>query len=195
MDSIFADRLAAFSLRPFQPEDAVQVASWVHDLLELRWISPSTPPPLTADKVCSWHADGTSAFMLFDQAGSENSRALAYGEVNRAPHDREARWLGHLIVAPERRGRGVGGVLVHLLLAEAQRSPGLKRVVLIVSPDNLAGRRCYLRAGFQIVGEEQHRMAPHEALIPMTRMEYRPRSARGHRNPAMAVRSGFPCLP
>jgi ribosomal protein S18 acetylase RimI-like enzyme len=51
-----------------------------------------------------------------------------------------------LIVAPARRGQGLGGRLVRLLVELARAA--YPTIALRVAPDNVVAQRCYLRAGF-----------------------------------------------
>lgn len=81
---------------------------------------------------------------------------LGYGEINPLRSGGEHVWLGHVIVRPDRRGRGLGSILLRALLAEVFERRNATRVALIVFPDNLAALRCYRRAGFCLSGEEHH---------------------------------------
>jgi len=82
---------------------------------------------------------------------------LGYGEINPMGGGGGDVWLGHVIVRPDRRGRGMGTFLLRSLLAESFERRNATRVALIVFPDNLAALRCYRRVGFRLAGEEFHR--------------------------------------
>jgi ribosomal protein S18 acetylase RimI-like enzyme len=75
------------------------------------------------------------------------------GMVRGAPHDAdpEAGYLISMWVAPEARGRGVGGALIAEVIAWA-RGRGLRRLVLDVGAHNGSARRLYERAGFVPTG-------------------------------------------
>ncbi|MCA9773921.1 MAG: GNAT family N-acetyltransferase [Myxococcales bacterium] len=68
-----------------------------------------------------------------------------------------ARWVLNvhdLAVAPEHRGRGIGGTLLEAVIAHAHRL-GCRKVTLEVRADNEAARRLYRRLGFGPGGVEQ----------------------------------------
>jgi GNAT superfamily N-acetyltransferase len=75
------------------------------------------------------------------------------GMVRGAPHDvdPEAAYLISMWVAPEARGRGVGGALIAEVIAWA-RGRELRRLVLDVGEHNAPARRLYERAGFVPTG-------------------------------------------
>lgn len=56
--------------------------------------------------------------------------------------------LGRLVVAPERRGAGLGGELIALLMARGSAELGTARCSLFVLAFNTAARRLYTRLGF-----------------------------------------------
>jgi ribosomal protein S18 acetylase RimI-like enzyme len=64
----------------------------------------------------------------------------------------EAGWCGGLAVVPERRGRGVGRLLMRALLENA-RAAGVRRLTLEVLAGNTAALRLYEGAGMRVVRE------------------------------------------
>jgi len=142
-----------WQLTPFQPWHSPTIARWVQTEQQLRWLAPSTHPPLTAEKILGWKKPGGSAFVLVK--GGEES-PLGYGEINPMRRGDEHVWLGHIIVRPNQRGRGMGSTLLRALLVEAFERRNATHVALIVFPDNLAALRCYRRVGFSLLGEEIH---------------------------------------
>ena len=59
-----------------------------------------------------------------------------------------------MYVAPEARGRGVGRALVARLIEHARAWEGVDRLTLTVTDTQVAARRLYLAAGFQLFGSE-----------------------------------------
>ena len=57
-----------------------------------------------------------------------------------------------MYVAPEARGRGLGGMLLDALIARARTLPGLEQLTLCVVPENVAARQLYVSRGFQSFG-------------------------------------------
>ncbi len=81
----------------------------------------------------------------------EGSADLGMVRGARADGDAATGYLISLWVAPEARGRGVGGALVGEVVAWA-RAAGLRRLVLDVGEHNAAARRLYERADFVATG-------------------------------------------
>ncbi len=156
-----------YELIAFAPGDAQQVASWVRSDAEAYWLAPRTPAPLSAPKVLEWTRDAGDACLLRERARG----ALAgYGEVNPLGGRRGEFWLGHLVVASEMRGRGVGRVLTELLLRRAFRTHGARRVTLVVFPENASAIACYRRAGMSFDGVEEHYFPQTGEAVSMIRM-------------------------
>lgn len=163
-----------WGLALFRPWHAPTIARWVRTEQELRWLAPSTPPPLTAEKIVGWKKPDGAAFVLVK--GGERA-PWGYGEINRWQDCEQHVWLGHVIVRPDQRGRGLGGLLLRALLDEAFERRKSMRVALIVFPDNYAALRCYRRGGFNLSGEEHHQFGhtgpTHRLLrLEIARAEY-----------------------
>lgn len=168
-------------LVPFQSWHAPTISRWVQTQQQLQWLAPSTPPPLTAEKIKGWKKSGGSAFVLVK--GGE-SPPWGYGEINPMREDGGHVWLGHVIVRPDRRGRGLGSLLLRALLAEAFERRHATRVALIVFPDNHAALRCYRRAGFVDSGEEHHQFGCGGPTHRLLRLEIaRPEQQRWNQGP------------
>jgi RimJ/RimL family protein N-acetyltransferase len=140
-------------LTPFCAEWAELVVSWVRDPQEEYWLAPKTPPPLTAAHVRRWHEPGHNPFALLAAPGEPPS---GYGELNALVRARRQYWIGHLIVDPAQRGRGLGSTFTRLLLDEAFEERGAQRVSLVVFPENTAAIACYRAAGLHEDGHEWH---------------------------------------
>jgi RimJ/RimL family protein N-acetyltransferase len=123
---------------------------------------------LTAEKVMGWKKSGGEAFVLVK--GGEGS-PVGYGEINPMRKGGEYLWLGHVVVRPDQRGRGMGSTLLRALLVEAFERRNAALVALIVFPDNLAALRCYRRAGFSQSGEEIHQFDGAGPTHRLLRME------------------------
>jgi RimJ/RimL family protein N-acetyltransferase len=162
-------------LRPFENGWAERVADWVTDDREVFLLAPKTPPPLTGEKVLAWTDERDYPRLLFLDHESE---PVAYGELHYMPRSTSHLWLGHLVVASDHRGRGLGVQLTTRLLTEAFTQFQAKRVSLVVFPDNEAALRCYRRAGLIQVGEQKKYFETtrrHHRMIAMTidRARYR----------------------
>jgi [ribosomal protein S18]-alanine N-acetyltransferase len=111
---------------------------------ERRWIA--TEPPVDRREVrARWRdllATGEGTLLLAEDGGEPVGLAVMVG--------RDAPELG-MLVAPDRRERGIGSALVEQCLAWA-RATGSSRVVLHVFPHNLAARALYRKHGFGETG-------------------------------------------
>ena len=158
---------APYRLEPFDPSQAVLVASWVCDAHEAYWLAPKTAPPVTADDVRAWSRPGHEQLQLVPARGRI---PIAYGELNVLDSRRGLYWLGHLLVAPQRRRCGVGAALTSALLNRAFSNYAAAAVTLVVFPDNAPARACYYRAGLREDGWEVHYLPPYQRRVRLLRM-------------------------
>jgi ribosomal protein S18 acetylase RimI-like enzyme len=139
-------------LHPFDPVRAALVASWAVGEEEVRswWAADGDVVP--AEAVAEWsETDDVEAYLFAEDAGPY----VAYGELW-LDHEEGDLELAHLVVAPERRGQGVGRALVQALAEQARHAhPELSLVVLRVQPENDQAIRAYTAAGFVPVPDDQ----------------------------------------
>ena len=146
-------QLRRLRLRPFHHWYASVVAQWVGTPEQLRLLAPGTAPPLTAAKVGRWTKPAGHALLLTRDG---DARPIGYGELNPMRLERDHLWLGHVVVCPQERGKGVGQAFVRAMVSYAFDPLCAKRISLIVFPDNAPAIKCYRRVGFVNVGEESH---------------------------------------
>lgn len=70
-------------LARFHPTHAAAIASWIRDERQLHWVSPSTEPPLTPDKVLQWPRPDGEAFVLLPDTADGSSGATGPGAPGR----------------------------------------------------------------------------------------------------------------
>jgi len=157
-------------IRPFDQAYAGAVAAWVRTEEELRSLAPSTTAPLTAEKVAAWQRATTRAFLMFL---NDDRTPAGYAELNRMGNDPHHWWLGHIVLDPVIRGRGIGGRFVSRLASLATDGFGARRLSLIVCPDNAQAMRCYERVGFHLISDEYHRFGTPPRRQRMLRYELR----------------------
>jgi RimJ/RimL family protein N-acetyltransferase len=158
-------------LHPFDTAHAALVASWaVGDEVVRAWCAVDGDS-VPADVVAGWsQADDVEGFVFTDVEGGP---LVAYGELWLDDDEGEVE-LARLLVAPERRGQGVGRVLVRTLVERARQThPELADVILRVRPENEQAIRAYAAAGFVAVpADEQEtwnqgqRFAYHWMVLP-----------------------------
>lgn len=154
-------------LEPFHPRHADLVMSWVRDAREAYWIAPRTPPPLTADQVLNWQTPGHQPYLLYS---SLRAMPVAYGELNMLGMGTARYWLGHLIVAADLRGKGLGQHLTRQLLEEAFLRRRAREVSLVVFPDNHQAIACYEKVGLRHAGFETHDFPAYKQRVRLVRM-------------------------
>lgn len=155
-------RAGCTCLMPFDRLYAQQVSSWVLSDRELEWLAPGTLAPLTAHKVAAWGGNGSNRFLYWREGDDSPG---AYGELNRMPDRTDQMWIGHVVVAPDRRGRAYGADLSAALVNRAFVVHRVSAVLLVVFPENEHAVRCYKRIGMVEMGRERKR-------FKTTRREY-----------------------
>ena len=146
-------------LTAFDEDYAAMVASWARGSVETYWLAPRTAPPLTGQKVRAWAGAGHCPLVLVNP---QNPVPLAYGELNILRNKQHEYWLGHLIVDPWHRGRGLGRLLTRMLLLRAFRGQNARQVSLVVFPDNFAAIASYHSAGMCEDGYEVHKFEAYD---------------------------------
>ena len=127
--------------------------------------------PLTAEKVLAWRRPHGHVFEL---ARDGDIAPIGYAELNPMLRERGHLWLGHVIVRPPERGRGIGRVFVRMLVEYAFDQLAAHLVSLIVYPNNKPAIDCYQRVGFKPTREEHHAFGPSSVEERMLRLEIRP---------------------
>jgi ribosomal protein S18 acetylase RimI-like enzyme len=136
---------SGLSLRPPIASDYGAIASWIADAHACaRWAGPQLPFPFAATELPALLAGGDAAtnYSLVDAGAA----FIGFGQlVNKAP---DLVRLARIIVAPDRRGQGVGRILCQQLIAEAKRRPSVTALSLGVYRDNTAAITLYMSLGF-----------------------------------------------
>ena len=160
----------AFRLESFDEALAPLIASWCGDGIEALWLAPRTPPPITGEKVLEWKEEGRTPQVMRD---TEHDLPVGYGELNVLRDRRREYWLGHLLIDPSRRGRGLGATLTRLLVEKAFRELAARRVSLVVFPENHTAISAYKAAGLHFDGYETHHFAAYARRFELLRMDVR----------------------
>ena len=138
------------ALRGFRESDAREVAGWPTSGEEVhRWAGSLIGWPVDASVFGLWHADPEVKPYVM----CEGETPVGYGEVWVDEDEREVE-LARIIVRPTNRGRGMGKLLVRLLLDRASLYGHPDALVRVV-PDNDAALACYQGAGFTAISEPE----------------------------------------
>jgi len=165
------DANAQITLRPFAGHDLGVIIGWVRTPEELRRLAPSTPWPLTVEKMRAWRRDRGEAYGLHVGA---DTVPIGYGELNPMRSQPDQLWIGHVIVDPAFQRRGYGTRFVTELVRLAFETQQATRLILVVFPSNTAAIHCYHRAGFRTIGEEYHSFGSSTLKHRLLRMEMMP---------------------
>ena len=135
----------AYRLANASAEQRAQLADWLSDRDEAyAWGGPWLRFPFdeqTFAEDSGWHKLPNRA--LLDPSGTMVGFGQYYLRAGRCH-------LGHLIIAPDQRGRGLGAELVRQLAAEGCIALGVGECSLFVLQDNVPARSLYCRLGFRI---------------------------------------------
>lgn len=170
-----AGELHGLALTPFRAAWADVVAGWVRTPQDAFWLAPRTAPPITGEKVRGWSARGREQFVLRSNPAGPTAAAaeappLAYGELNLLNPQRRSFWLGHLIVDPEQRGRGLGKELTRRLVERGLRVHRARSIALVVFEENSAAVAAYRAAGLREECYEEHYLPPYHCTRRLLRM-------------------------
>lgn len=139
-------------LRPYHPNDAQHVISWINDETAFRkWSADRFDKyPITAEELNAHYlAAGEDFFVMtaFDEDGVVGQLTMRYPEENRT-HVR----FGYIIVDDSRRCKGYGKKMLALALEYAFRILAAEKVTLGVFENNPPAKRCYEAAGLKETG-------------------------------------------
>ncbi|MDI1461495.1 GNAT family N-acetyltransferase [Catellatospora sp. KI3] len=138
------------SVVAFRIEAAGLVSGWATTAAEVAAWCSRDRAPVPPEVVASWSGEpDVRAYLLL-----EGDEPVGYGELWLDDEEGEVE-LARLLIAPRRRGHGLGRELVRALTGLARRAH--PTVFLRLVPGNDAALACYLGAGFVRVAAEQER--------------------------------------
>ena len=138
-----SDQSADLDPRRAGPEDAETVARLLHDF-NTEFDTPTPGTAILTSRLQSLLAGAdTIAYLAGEPAAGV---ALVTLRTN-VWYDGPVALLDELYVAPQRRGRGLGTAMVHLLIADA-REQGISAIEINVDAGDVDAQRFYERHGF-----------------------------------------------
>lgn len=140
----------SFRLRDPVATDYSVLASWIPDATACaRWAGASFQFPFVpAELPALLHLKQEHSYSMV----AANDALRAFGQFS--VKDGRTAHLGRIIVAPAERGRGMGRILLELLIREARRSVAPEFITLRVYRDNAPARTLYAGLGFTEVEAE-----------------------------------------
>lgn len=129
-------------LAPFSQRSAATILSWVTSQTDLfHWAAREDFPLNDASVFEKWHTDPE----IYPYQLLIENTLQGYGEIWHDSDDNS--WeLARLIIAPSSRNKGLGRLLIDLLIHEiSQPNP---QIWVRVIPGNQPAIRCYLNSGF-----------------------------------------------
>ncbi len=138
-------------LRPFDRPDFPRLLSWIEspDFL-YQWAGPFFTYPLDdaqLDRYLLLATGDPPTRRIFTALEAAGGQAVGHIELSQIDRRHRSASLSRVMVAPGRRGAGLGRAIVRAALAVAFDELRLHRVELVVFDFNHAAIRCYERAG------------------------------------------------
>lgn len=139
-----------FSLRPYEPEDAKIISSWLsNETVFYRWsFGKLGEYPISGEALRKYFVDGNIHLIAEDENGIAGHIMLSFPKEG-VSHVR----CGFIIVDSARRGTGCGHKLLTLTIEYAREVLKAEKLTLAVFEDNLPARRCYSAVGLRETGK------------------------------------------
>ncbi len=192
IDSADKTKTSRCCLSAFDVLHAPAVASWITSDRELTWLAPATPPPLTAAKVAAWGRGQSHRLLLWIEASAD---PVGYAELNKMPRRPDRMWIGHCVLDPNYRGRGLGKRFVQALCCRAFRELAAIDVSLVVIPENRSAIACYQKCGMIIDGRERKHFETTRRSCDFLRMSIDLRQFNQRYTAERLSRIAFPFVP
>ena len=140
-------------LRPFDRSDFGHLVSWVATPQALgQWCAAFFRHPLDEDQLQQYLASAAQPNVrTIFTAIAPSGEAIGHIEISMIWPHLSSR-LSRVLVAPARRGEGIGGAMVARAAAFSFETYHVDRIDLGVADDNALAIACYRRQGFSHVG-------------------------------------------
>ena len=145
----------------FKASDANEIVTWFTSLEDyVLWGGRTFGWPLEAASIIErsqepqvdlYTFSGSSAPSELSSNG-DNSELIGFMEFQRMS-DSELRFC-RVAIHPNQRGKGLGQSMIESALEAAKQIPDVTTISLAVFQQNIGAKRCYDKAGFQVVDKE-----------------------------------------
>ena len=165
------------TLRPFDRNDFDRLIRWLPtEAGVVEWCAAFFRHPLTHAQLEPYlESAGRPNTRVIFTALDSDGQAVGHIEISHIWPHLSSR-LSRVLVAPDRRRRGVGGVMVSRAVSFSFREHGVDRIDLGVSADNAAAIGCYEKLGFARVGTWPKAIAAGSSVIDVAWMTLKRRA-------------------
>lgn len=140
------------TLRPYRPEDAEIIVSWIRDEITMRRLAANLYDhfPVTADMMNEKYdgyrrSHNMVAISVLDEAGT----LCGHFTYLFRPEEADNARICFVITDDNRRGQGIGTEMMAMAVTYARESLQAKKITLCVFANNPAARQCYRKTGFR----------------------------------------------
>lgn len=148
-------------LRPYKPQDADAIVSWIKDERELRrWSSDRYGAyPVTAKdinyKYLDCNGDCEEPDNFYPMTAADENGPVGHLILRYTNAAKTVIRLGFIIVDDSRRGLGYGKSMIQMAIRYAFDMLKAEKITLGVFADNLSAYHCYKAAGFREISTDK----------------------------------------
>lgn len=161
MEKELSKKSVKMKLRPYKPQDAETIVSWIKDEEPLRkWSSDRYESyPITADDinhkymVCNGDCEESDNFYPLTAVTDEG--IVGHLILRYTDKAKKIFRIGFVIVDDTKRGKGYGKSMIQMATEYAFNMLGADKVTLGVFENNLPAYNCYKAAGFKEIKMEE----------------------------------------
>ncbi|CAH6830492.1 GNAT family N-acetyltransferase [Vibrio chagasii] len=145
----------------FKASDADEIVTWFTSLEDyVLWGGRTFGWPLEASSIIERSQESHVELYTFSESSAlselssngNNSELIGFMEFQRMS-DSELRFC-RVAIHPSQRGKGFGQSMIESALEAAKQIPDVTTISLAVFQQNHSAKRCYDKAGFQVVDKE-----------------------------------------
>ncbi|MEZ8285058.1 GNAT family N-acetyltransferase [Vibrio splendidus] len=145
----------------FKASDAEEIVTWFTSLEDyVLWGGRTFGWPLEAASIIERSLEPQVELYTFSESNAlselssngNNSELIGFMEFQRMSNN-ELRFC-RVAIHPNQRGKGFGQSMIESALEAAKQIPDVTTISLAVFQQNIGAKRCYDKAGFQVVDKE-----------------------------------------
>ncbi|MGI9874427.1 GNAT family N-acetyltransferase [Vibrio chagasii] len=145
----------------FKASDADEIVTWFTSLEDyVLWGGRTFGWPLAAASIVERSQEPQVELYTFSESSAlselssngNSSELIGFMEFQRMS-DSELRFC-RVAIHPNQRGKGLGQSMIESALEAAKQIPDVTTISLAVFQQNIGAKRCYDKAGFQVVDKE-----------------------------------------